>query len=379
MRLNRRTLLRNVASAAATGLGAAAGIAAAAPTIPTPPGRPLRIGVISSRILGKVQRLNGHTWHFAQYFHPECNLEAVRKYKDPGTVRLFQNYLRNPQTSFHRWPFPNTVIASYYEPDAEAARIFCEAFPGVEPASSLDQMAREVDAVWLGDASGFGEDHFDLIAPALERGLPTFCDKPIGGSVAETRKILEFASQHGAPLMSSSIYRYQWGTEEALRMKASDEFGPLQFVLASQAGDHSPERWRIYGQHPAWMVMTLCGAGVDGVSFSSYRQTAHVMVSYPDRYPAEIWCGRPDARSEYCSTSVYFSKKAYTYTPAIEGHYWLGHHYQMLNMADTFRKMITTREEPVPHREILEVTAMIHAGIKSETERGRFVQLGEVL
>ena len=33
----------------------------------------------------------------------------------------------------------------------------------------------------------------------------------------------------------------------------------------------------------------------------------------------------------------------------------------MFRMAHTFREMIRTRREPVPHREILEVTAIIHA------------------
>ena len=37
--------------------------------------------------------------------------------------------------------------------------------------------ADEVDAVWMGDASGFGEDHFDLVAPALKKGLPVFRSK----------------------------------------------------------------------------------------------------------------------------------------------------------------------------------------------------------
>jgi hypothetical protein len=48
----------------------------------------------------------------------------------------------------------------------------------------------------MGDASGRGEDHFDLVAPGLERGLPTFCDKPIGGTVAGTRRILKLAEDH---------------------------------------------------------------------------------------------------------------------------------------------------------------------------------------
>jgi predicted dehydrogenase len=50
-----------------------------------------------------------------------------------------------------------------------------------------------------------GEDHFDLIAPGLKRGLRTFCDKPIGRTVEQTRKILEHARKHKAPLLASSL------------------------------------------------------------------------------------------------------------------------------------------------------------------------------
>ena len=88
---------------------------------------------------------------------------------------------------------------------------------------------------------------------------------------------------------------------------------------------------------------------------------------------------RPDVVGRYCSTSVHFAKKVYTYTPAIEDHYWLGHHYQMLNMADAFRKMVETGVEPVPHQEILEVTAIIHAGVKSRDDKSRLVTLAEVM
>ncbi|MBS0201685.1 MAG: hypothetical protein JSS49_02210 [Planctomycetes bacterium] len=39
--------------------------------------------------------------------------------------------------------------------------------------------------------------------------------------------------------MSSSLFRHQWGTETALRMKSAGEFGPLQYVIASQGGGYS--------------------------------------------------------------------------------------------------------------------------------------------
>src|SRR5262245_18240309 len=39
-----------------------------------------RIGVISAAINGKPQPRNGHTWHFAQYLHPTCDFDALKKH-----------------------------------------------------------------------------------------------------------------------------------------------------------------------------------------------------------------------------------------------------------------------------------------------------------
>jgi hypothetical protein len=47
-------------------------------------------------------------------------------------------------------------------------------------------------------------------------------------------------------------------------------------------------------------------------------------------------------------------------------------------MAATFREMVKTRQEPVPHQEILEVTGIVQAGAKSLKEKSRLVQLSEV-
>lgn len=357
-----------------------AGPAVAGDAQRTPPdGKAWRIGVISARIRGKPQRANGHTWHFAQYLHPSIDLAATKKTLDPGSQKYFETIVRNPACNFGILPFADTRITQYYERDPEIARLFADAFPGVQVATSLEKMADEVDAVWLGDASGAGEDHFDLLAPALTKGLPTFCDKPIGETVAGTRRILEFARRHRAPLMSASIFRYEWGVEETRRLQAAGEWGEIQHIVSSMAGGYSPEGWFIYGQHPCWTVMTLLGAGVDAVSLYARGAAAHGLVVYPDRPPAQLWYGRPDLVGRYNETSVHFNKGVYRFGPAIEGNFWFGHHYEMFNMARTFREMVRTGIEPVPHREILEVTAMIHAGARSLAEKSRLVSLAEVL
>jgi predicted dehydrogenase len=355
-----------------TGAGAAGGP-------PAPANRVYRIGVISAAIDGRPQPTNGHTWHFAQYFHPEVNLAAIRRHLDPGSARAFERYLRNPRYSFDQLPFPDTRITHVYANPADGLANYVQAFPGVRIARSVQELVEAVDAVWLGDASGRGNDHFALVAPALRRGLPTFCDKPIGGTVAETQRILALAREHRAPLMSSSLFRHEFGMEQALRMRDSGDFGPLQFVLASLGGGYSRESWFIYGQHPVWTVMTLCGPGVEAVSMYARQAAAHALITYRDRMPAEVWYGRPDVAGQYCHTSVHFARHAYQFTPAIEGDFLFGHHYEMFRMAHTFREMVRTRREPVPHREILEVTAILHAGARSLEERGRLVRLAEVM
>jgi predicted dehydrogenase len=361
---------------AATGVLAVAGgnlVAAEAPS------KVYRIGVISAAINGKPQKTNGHTWHFAQYFHPEINLAAIKKHLDPGSAKFFETVVRSPRYTFDQLPFPDTRITHVYSNPGDGLDNYCEAFPGVKIAKSLDELVEAVDAVWLGDASGKGEDHFDLVAPGLKKGLPTFCDKPIGGTVAGTAKILEYAKQHKAPLMSSSLFRHEFGMEHALRLRDAGTHGPLQYVLASLGGGYSPDAWFVYGQHPVWTVVTLCGPGAEAVSMYAREATAHALITYKDRMPAEVWYGRPDIAGQYCHTAVHFTKQLHQYTPAIEGDFWYGHHYEMFRMAHTFREMVRTRKEPVPHHEILEVTAIIHAGAKSLREKGRLVELAEVM
>src|SRR5213595_1005510 len=134
--------------AGAGALTLAAGTSGAAQ--PAPANRVYRIGVISAAIEGKPQKTNGHTWHFAQYFHPEIDLAAIRKALDPGSAKMFEKYLRNPSYSFDQLPFPDTRITQVYAKPADGLDRYSEAFPGVKIAASPEELADSVDAVWLG-------------------------------------------------------------------------------------------------------------------------------------------------------------------------------------------------------------------------------------
>ena len=44
---------------------------------------------------------------------------------------------------------------------------------------------------------------------------------------------------------------------------------------------------------------------------------------------------------------------------------WYGRHYEMFRLAATFRDMVRTNKEPIPHEEIVAVTTIVHAAPKS--------------
>lgn len=50
----------------------------------------------------------------------------------------------------------------------------------------------------------------------------------------------------------------------------------------------------------------------------------------------------------------------------------------MFRMAATFREIVKSRKEPIPHEEIVAVTAIVHAAAKSVKEKSRLVELAEV-
>lgn len=167
--------------------------------------------------------------------------------------------------------------------------------------------------------------------------------------------------------------------EAALRMRDSGEFGIIEHVSARLHSRYGPLGWMIYGQHPVWTVMRLMGAGVAAVSMLEYKDTSHALITYPDRHPCHVWYGQPYEKFEYDRTDVYFKKQLYSYTPSIEGDYRFGYHYEMFRLAATFRAMVRSRKEPAPHQEILEVTAIVHAGARSLKEKSRLVELAEVM
>jgi hypothetical protein len=248
----RRDALKSFGAVGALALSGAATAAGAEPAKKT-----IRVGVISAAIHGKPQDRNGHTWHFAQYLHPDFDLDALKKHTPPK-VKIFSEVIRNPKFNFDQLPFPDTRITHYYDRSSRRCRL--RRSPGTtratEPVCADGGGGRcDLDG---SDASGYGrEDHFDLVAPGLAKGLPTFCDKPIGGT-AGTRKILN-THAHGARSCRRAFpARIRWKRRRACATPGSS--GQIEHVPARLMSRYRLDGWMIYA-HPVWTVMTLMGAG----------------------------------------------------------------------------------------------------------------------
>jgi hypothetical protein len=116
-------------------------------------------------------------------------------------------------------------IVACYDYDIERARQFSATFLGRPRAcESLEEMAEGVDVAFISDCDGGGGDHLQLAAPFLERGIPTFVDKPFASNLRDARAIVDLAVKHQVPLYNSSILSEVVAADNFKRR--FDEIGP---------------------------------------------------------------------------------------------------------------------------------------------------------
>ncbi len=129
---------------------------------------------------------------------------------------------------------------------------------GVRIVDRLEAVAEAADLVFITAVDG--RVHHDLFGRVARYGKPTYIDKPLALSVAETKAILEAASSAGIPVMSSSSLRYAESFVAALGdatlggVQGIDVCGPLE-MESTQPGLF----W--YGIHAVEMIVAAMGVG----------------------------------------------------------------------------------------------------------------------
>ena len=106
---------------------------------------------------------------------------------------------------------------------------------GAEAAATIEAALDAAQAVVIAAAT---TAHAELIRAAADRGLPTFCEKPLAEDIAATIAVARDIQAAGIPFQLGFQRRFDAGYGEAHRMIASGELGTLyNFHLVG----HDPE------------------------------------------------------------------------------------------------------------------------------------------
>jgi myo-inositol 2-dehydrogenase / D-chiro-inositol 1-dehydrogenase len=128
-------------------------------------------------------------------------------------------------------------VASVIVADADHERVAKVATDlRVEPAAGVEELLVAVDAVVIAAATS---SHAQLIKSALERGLPTFCEKPIALDLNATVEIVELAHETAVPLQMGFQRRFDEGYRAAHELVASGGLGDL-YIVRMAGHDPSP-------------------------------------------------------------------------------------------------------------------------------------------
>jgi len=101
-------------------------------------------------------------------------------------------------------------LTRIYDPDQGATERFSEAFRRkLTLCRTLDEVSDDVDLVFVAIGNGDGKHHLKWATPGLEKGVPTFMDRPLAGTVKEAQALLQLARRRRTPLMSCSHMRMQ--------------------------------------------------------------------------------------------------------------------------------------------------------------------------
>ena len=181
----------------------------------------------------------------------------------------------------HDWPDPDDV--NTWRSDSEAM--------GVCFTSSMDELLDSVEGVLVLAVSGF--KHLPLAKPSLERGMPTYIDKPLACSLEEAQQIKHLAEANNARCYSASSLRFATELESLPRdelgdIVAIDAFGP------GELNDGAPGLLH-YGVHTIEMVDAIWGPGAKRVSAIELADRHLLDIQYADDRYARLRLERKGA------------------------------------------------------------------------------------
>jgi predicted dehydrogenase len=143
-------------------------------------------------------------------------------------------------------------VAAVADLDGTAARTAAEAVACGSVCSTLDELlAHELDGVVIATPTALHAAH---AGEALERGIPVFCQKPLGRTARECRELIELARHAGVALGVDMSYRHVEAVQRGLQAVRAGQIGTPH---AAELAFHNA-----YGPDKAWVRdVELAGGG----------------------------------------------------------------------------------------------------------------------
>jgi len=315
----------------------------------------IRVGLI---------RCDLHAYWYAAFISEPVPELFRAKYPENHWL-FYASYYREPE----RLMIPTVsgfTLAKLWDRDRREAEAMSQAFGGgPEVCEALEEVYEDVDLVFIADCFGEGEDHLALAAPALERGIPTFVDKPFARDLKDGREMVRLATERGTPLLSASLLGV---SPHADRFR--NRFAEVEPVTLGIVRGAIGERGSLAGAyHVLALIQNLFGTGAEWVECMGEKPLQYVLVRYENGTEAigissyvraeDIFCGyRADV---YGKTGVIHSSFIGDFQFPYSGE----RIFKML------REMVRTGRPPMSYQSMLELVAIAECARLAQEERRR--------
>lgn len=255
------------------------------------------------------------------------------------------------------WPdYPHVVedarITVVWDEDRAAADKLAQVYGIEHVAESLQDVPGHCDGVIIAD--DLTMRHCRHAPFFLERGIPTFIDKPLAPDVETAEMLAGLAAKHNAPLMSGSALRYAGETED-LRANP-DRLGRIELTIAT-----GPNELFFYGIHALELAHSILGGGIATVQNIGDENQDVVKVTYKDKRILMLIVSR--AIGSGFEISLYAKQGRRHIAVADATAFYANQLRQVVHMA-------RDRKAPLPIENTIEVLRVLQAGKQSWKEGG---------
>ncbi|MDA0750358.1 MAG: Gfo/Idh/MocA family oxidoreductase [Verrucomicrobia bacterium] len=314
------------------------------------PGRQLRLGLVSAATYGRPgeERKSGsnHGTAFATTFNGW----------DEGKAAEFEGVFVKSQRRLS-----SARVVKVWDTNPQAARAMAAACRIDTVTDTPEQCCDDVDAVILID-DGTGEQ-WKYALDSLEKGIPTFCDKPLAMNARDASRIARLSKQTGTPLMSASSLRF---VPDIIRLREElPKLGNVHLASATCGNDLI-----YYGIHALSMIYAVLGRGaVSAINVG--RPGANIArIRFANDLDVVLTVAEQEKMRAGYEINLHGTKGWRHVIPN------LAHLYSYL--LEAFMDYVLTGNESVPIDEEVEVIAALEAAERS-LKLGREVMISEVL